>query len=153
MLEQFNNYEDKNEDNNLITNTYNTQSNQNGTHILSALKNKYTKKQSKKELINILDRGKDSFDNFNNNTSNENSIKIVKKQKASIEELAKQMENQDIMAEKIYLANKKNEQAMIDINQVIDRQRKTWKDLTGEVEKYYSKLSSEEVDKGLIKYN
>ena len=46
----------------------------------------------------------------------------------SIEELAKQMENQDIMAEKVYLANKKNEQAMIDINQVIDRQRKTWKE-------------------------
>ena len=102
-----------------------------------------------KELINILDRGKDSFDNFNNNTNNENTVKIVKKQKMSIEELAKQMENQDIMAEKVYLANKKNEKAMIDINQVIDKQRNTWKDLTGEVEKYYSKLSSEEVDKGL----
>ena len=38
---------------------------------------------------------------------------------------------------------------MIDINQIIDKQRNTWKDLTGEVEKYYSKLSSEEVDKGL----
>lgn len=102
-----------------------------------------------KELINILDNGKDSINNFNNNTSGENTVKIVKKQKMSIEELAKQMENQDIMAEKVYLANKKNEKAMIDINQVIDRQRNTWKDLTGEVEKYYSKLSSEEVDKGL----
>ena len=102
-----------------------------------------------KELINILDRGKDSFDNFSDTNTGEKTVKVVKKQKASIEELAKQMENQDIMAEKIYLANKKNEQAMIDINQVIDRQRKTWKDLTGEVEKYYSKLSSEEVNKGL----
>ena len=64
MLEQFNNYEDKNEDNNLITNTYNTQSNQNGTHILSALKNKYTKKQSKKELINILDDKYEYFPNI-----------------------------------------------------------------------------------------
>lgn len=50
MFEQFNNYEDKNEDNNLITNT-----NQNGTHILSAMKNKFTKKQSKKEINNIID--------------------------------------------------------------------------------------------------
>ena len=64
MLEQFNNYEDKNEDNNLITNTYNNQSNQNGTHILSALKNKYTKKQSKKELINILDDKYEYFPNI-----------------------------------------------------------------------------------------
>ena len=102
-----------------------------------------------KELINILDRGKDSFDNFSDTNTGEKTVKVVKKQKASIEELAKQMENQDIMAEKVYLANKKNEKAMIDINQVIDKQRNTWKDLTGEVEKYYSKLSSEEVDKGL----
>ena len=88
------------------------------------------------------------LEQFNMYESGYQFLKVIQIPKF-IEELAKQMENQDIMAEKVYLANKKNEQAMIDINQVIDKQRKTWEDLTGEVEKYYSKLSSEEVDKGL----
>ena len=61
----------------------------------------------------------------------------------------KAQEEQSIMAERVYLANKKNENAMIDIDKVLNQQKQTWGDLAEEVERYYKSVSSSEVDKAI----